>query len=850
MSIVRQDDAAHDARVRGFLADVLAAFDASDRGVAHDAGLASRDAGDREAGRDAGLAVCDAGLAAPDAALAARDATLAARDAALAARDAALAALDAGDREAACEYVLNTSGLRKLGGAKSLIRESVGFELKYLPEVLRDDMQLSGGCYTDHLRDEACDRIVWGAVLVAAQHELEVRYADFRRCARWTPTPVYPFEWLLVRHFTRQDERAVVLRLRDALRRSIEALERVPKPRTANLGPIPLRSGSLPLLAVHIIYELHTVVVPTICVASLGELEDLVAYMAERRMGIFVVAVLALSACMYIWYRSRGTSWPAERATRHIVKLRQRSRQEPLLWKTLLALTGRILDEEDMDETVVGNIRRIFDLVDTRMMPYQHPSGEPFPGKTTLEAMHGSMVSVPNGEKLMAEIVARIRPFVQPETDADHVSTEASATTANHHFEEQRRADLGALLSDACDYFGFHDPFFEILGPAAYAGIARLGVQPATRYADELIKSIDDAVDALRELGSIPETMQNFVRNMHLRLAWIGGIGYAQTDIVAQIEVYRREPTREKLQDLQKILDHYLSALAADPPPSFRDLLNANMSKNDRTKLILREMSKICCFTLGCLPLLVMMKLANSKPEVILGVVYTSFLKTVVSPYGLAALEGLYDWATGYRRNEEVHKAANVAADLERLARYHLVGWRALQVAIGGSEAGADEAIVRALMDSIVSAAKPSILVSLVEALDGKVVYGVKRKTYLRTDASLGGAPATLVGGARATSLVGRTWTPTMTMTTPPRITGTEVAAIIDKQSAAIPSTPSSTASPLLVNPPSPRSPRLNAQSHEWSTVHGDSAQNSHPMHAKEPLHARTTAETEERDGE
>ncbi|KAI5836630.1 uncharacterized protein SCHCODRAFT_02558936 [Schizophyllum commune H4-8] len=681
MSRRRQDDPARDARVRGFLADVLAAHDA----------------GDREVTRDAGLA-----------------------------------ALDAGDREAACEYVLDTSGLREFAGAESFIRESAEFELKYLPEVLRDDMQLSGGCYTNHLRDEAGDWLVWGAVLVAAQHELEVRYADFRRCARWTPTPVYSFESRLIRYSTREDERAVVLRLRDALRRSIEALERVPKPRTAILGPIPLRSDSLPLLATRIVYELHTVVVPTLCVAYLGELEDLVAYMAELHTGIWVVAVLALFVCMYAWYRSCGTSRPADRATRYIVRMRQRSRQGPLLWKTLLALTGRVVDEEDMDETVVGNIRRIFDLVDTRMMTYQRPSGEPFTGKTTLEAMHGNMVSVPNGEKLMAEIVARIRPFVQTESEVDHASTEASATTANHHLEEQRRADLGAHLSDACNYFGFHDPFFEILGPAAYAGISRLGVQPATRYADELIKSIDNAVDALRELGPVPETLQNFVRNTHLRLAWIGGIGYAQTDIVAQIEVYRREPTREKLQDLRKILDHYLSALAADPPPSFRDLLNANLSKNDRTRLILREMSKICCFTLGCLPLLVMMKLANSKPEVILGVVYTSFLKTVVSPYGLAALEGLYDWATGYRRNEEVHKAANVAADLERLARYHLIGWRALQVAIGGSEA--DDAIVRALMSSITSAAKPSILVSLVEALDGKVVYGVKRKAYSRTD--------------------------------------------------------------------------------------------------------------------
>ena len=47
---------------------------------------------------------------------------------------------------------------------------------------------------------------------------------------------------------------------------------------------------------------------------------------------------------------------------------RKKSRQWPLLWKTVLALTERIVDDEDMDAAVVGDIRRTFDLVDTRMM--------------------------------------------------------------------------------------------------------------------------------------------------------------------------------------------------------------------------------------------------------------------------------------------------------------------------------------------------------------------------------------------------------------------------------------------------------------------------------------------------
>ncbi|KAL1686032.1 hypothetical protein GGG16DRAFT_65093 [Schizophyllum commune] len=646
-----------------------------------------------------------------------------------------LTALEAGDREVACEYVLEKAGRRDLGGEVSDTRDSAECALKHLAGVLRDDMQMNGGSYTDHLRDEANGWIVWGAVFGVAQNELEVRYADFRKCARWTPTPLFGLETSLVAYPTREDERAVVLRLRDTLRRSIETLERVPKPRTAELVNKPSRPDSPILLAARLVYELHVVFVPTICVAyNLGGMENVVASLAQLRMGILVAVLLSPVAWWAVMYKFRGTHRPTARATQDIVKFRKKSRQWSLLWKTVLALTERIVDDEDMGEAVVGHIRRIFDLVDTRMMPFQHPSGLPSPGRTILEFIHRSMISVPNGEELMVEIVARIRPFVQSETSVDHASNEVSTTTiANHDIEGRRRAVLGALLSDACNDLGFHDRFFQILGPASYAGIATLRVQPATRYAEELIESIQDMVAALRELEPFPATLHNFVRNTHLRLAWIGGIGYAQTDIVAQIELYRHEPTRKKLQDLNKILDHYLSALSTDPPPSFRDLLTA-LSKDDRTKLILRGMSKICCYTLACLPLLVIPKSDSHRVESILSVAYALFLKAVVSPYGVAALEGLYDSATGYRRNQEVHTAVNVAASLERLVRYHLVGWRALQVA-SASGAEADDAIVRALMDSIVSAAKSSILASLVEALDGKVAYGAKRKAYSRTDA-------------------------------------------------------------------------------------------------------------------
>ena len=60
-----------------------------------------------------------------------------------------LGALAAGEREVACEYVLAKAGRRDLGGEVSDTRDGAECTLKYLAGVLRDDMQMNGGSYTD-----------------------------------------------------------------------------------------------------------------------------------------------------------------------------------------------------------------------------------------------------------------------------------------------------------------------------------------------------------------------------------------------------------------------------------------------------------------------------------------------------------------------------------------------------------------------------------------------------------------------------------------------------------------------------------------------------------------------------
>ncbi|KAL1734658.1 hypothetical protein EV714DRAFT_202218 [Schizophyllum commune] len=659
-----------------------------------------------------------------------------------------LGALAADDRQIACDYALTKSDARRdvsdaRGDAESL--------LKSLAEILRDDAQINRGSYTKHLRDEARDWIVWAAVFGVSQHEVEVRYAEFRKCARWAPTPKTPrFSFLEpesspVKYTTSEDERLMALRLHNAVKKSIEALERVPKtltpighqPRIAKLIDKQLVPHSPVLLLARLAYELHQFFLPVLCVAyRMGGIDKAVESLEQVRMGLLIVFVLCPVAWLYMVYDYRALCSPAQRATSDVERLRTSSRQWALLWKALLALTERVLADEDMDEVGLGIMRRIFDLVDARMTPYHLKYG--YPGKTTLESTHGCILSLEDGPELMADIVSHSSSFIQPEDKEDLTTPrEASADIAGQCPQALHRAEMEAVLGRAFSVIGFHDPFFEILGPASYTGIPRLQVEPATRYSSKLTESIYDVVAALQKLEPFPTTLQNMVRNAHLRLAWIGGLGRAQADIMAQIEDHRREPTREKLQHLSMIIDHYLSALSVAPPPSSRDLLTANLSTDDRRKLLVKETFKTFRYALAYLPLLIVPTSESRMIEGVANLAYNILLRVTIGPSGDLALKGLYDFATGYRRIREVHNATNAAARLERLAQYHILGWKALQMAIDDPTCDLEsaDAPVHMLMDSVLSAAQPSILISLARALDGKQASSEKGKVYSQANA-------------------------------------------------------------------------------------------------------------------
>ena len=80
------------------------------------------------------------------------------------------------------------------------------------------------------------------------------------------------------------------------------------QPRTAELVDKPSRPDSPVLLAARLVYELHTVFLPMVCIAyNLGGMENVVAGLAQVRMGIVVAALISPIAWWAVMYKFRGS---------------------------------------------------------------------------------------------------------------------------------------------------------------------------------------------------------------------------------------------------------------------------------------------------------------------------------------------------------------------------------------------------------------------------------------------------------------------------------------------------------------------------------------------------------------
>ncbi|KAI5836624.1 uncharacterized protein SCHCODRAFT_02178707 [Schizophyllum commune H4-8] len=163
---------------------------------------------------------------------------------------------------------------------------------------------------------------------------------------------------------------------------------------------------------------------------------------------------------------------------------------------------------------------------------------------------------------------------------------------------------------------------------------------------------------------------------MHMRLAWVGGLGRAQHDIAAQIALARRDPSPEQVQCLVATIEHHLNALRTAPVVPFRDLLS--LDGTEKKTLVLVEILKCLFFVPLCLLLAAIPRIASAYLDSAVLFVYSLGVIVLLSEFGRPVLEGLCGYVHAYRGSVEAQRAHTAAAQLEYYARYHLVGWTAL----------------------------------------------------------------------------------------------------------------------------------------------------------------------------
>ncbi|KAL1734661.1 hypothetical protein EV714DRAFT_245076 [Schizophyllum commune] len=408
---------------------------------------------------------------------------------------------------------------------------------------------------------------------------------------------------------------------------------------------------------------------------------------------------------------------PAALMRQNIHHMRERSRRWLLLWKALLALAQYMLACEDWDENRRRQVLRIIDRVEER---FAHKFVDMRP---LFESIDRALLCRSGRDGLAKAVVARLVSFTQRRIEVPGRQSDTSDITGDDSgapdAPSQLQRDLQIVLEEACTDLGIVDPLFKVITIGQY--VRESGAAPRrwlSRFQCcpyDLVVAIPTAVDASRTLSlcsgllsGCTGLLSGGVHNMHARLAWIGGLGRAQDDIVAQIALFRQDPGAEQVERLAHTIKHHLKALGDPSVPSFRDLARLR-GGTGKKRLILIELLKILSFLPACL-LLASIPLAPAPSlDCIVLIIYSMIALVPSFLLGSLALVGFFDHAFAHRGVPEMQGAHTAAAQLEHYARYHLVGWAAL-LRLLKSDSDSDiaervAAVEEALFENIVTSA-------------------------------------------------------------------------------------------------------------------------------------------------
>ncbi|KAL1750671.1 hypothetical protein FB107DRAFT_223483 [Schizophyllum commune] len=349
--------------------------------------------------------------------------------------------------------------------------------------------------------------------------------------------------------------------------------------------------------------------------------------------------------CLYFTFITHATNCSTSRVEYELQKIRKQSHRWLLAWNALQGIARKMLDDEKIYESRGQHIIHILAQMD-HLIECPHESWTASREPTVLESLNAHTVHLPGRHALARDMVARILPVIAGERRDSglmgHVSSDGPQS-----FDNAGSTRLDDMISAVCNELSIRDALFRYSVRSTYGLLRTRPLSVNTFRPQPLAGAVDELVQAHKNFPQpefFQETYQPLFDNVHARLAWIGGLGRAQSEIQQNLATSDEVPSREELQRLSKVVGHHLYALQGRPLASFRDMFATPWAR--QIKLVSIEVLKCFIPSLLILPLFVIPTLVGGYGLVdgLFGAAYVWIVRTHFESISLSALKGLQDY--------------------------------------------------------------------------------------------------------------------------------------------------------------------------------------------------------------
>ncbi|KAL1758031.1 hypothetical protein FB107DRAFT_272461 [Schizophyllum commune] len=336
-------------------------------------------------------------------------------------------------------------------------------------------------------------------------------------------------------------------------------------------------------------------------------------------------------------------------------------------WKALRAVVRALLDAHSLESEQERQIRVFFRAFDSR---YARPARQSL---TVLAAIHEKIILEDDRDALLAEINARfLAPAAAADIPASLDEEDEDDPLCVRPYGYVSRA-LKDIMARAFDELGLTDTLLKhrILCKSATWETARR----------DYFVAMSLLVDALAHLDADWPFLQPFLRNVHARLAWAGGVAHGLHSINIHVASWRDTlyPDEDDLRRFIRTLDHYIVPLSKG-----RSRL---MSPSDlhttpiRTKLqlVARETTRSIAYPLLFIPYAFTPRVNNWYARQAAYVLYARLLDYCVDNQSQNAIAGMFDYFFDYPDVVEIRRVKETVAQVEHTSHQLLVAWMTMR---------------------------------------------------------------------------------------------------------------------------------------------------------------------------